>query len=75
MVHMHECHSHSTGTRAPGSANIPTNIDDPDDDDADDDDDGGLTWHELIFWIVWGLICGGVCLVITGYSIWKRCLR
>ena len=76
MVHIHECHSNSTGTRAPGSANIPTNIDDPDDDDDDDDDeDGGPTLLQFIGLILFGILCGGSFAIITGYSIWKYCFK
>ena len=68
---MYECHSNSTGTRAPGSANIPTNIDDPD----DDDEDRGPTLLQFIGWILLGILCGGSFVFITGYSIFKCCVK
>ena len=70
-VHMREYYFRSTGTRAPGSAKIPTNTDDI---DPDDDADGGLSIGAIVG-IVWGsLVALGTCCYICLY-LYERTSR
>ena len=70
MVPMNEYYFNCTGTRAPGSAEIPTDTDDPND---EADDNGGLSTGAIVG-IVFGSLVGlSICCKIGAALLYCFC--